>query len=196
MLISGGMVTIDISQGVAQLHSIDSMRLQTASAVVETLKNSAHAMGLTTKQLETLIRKTFGIIDAANKAIEGTEVKARTMHEKVKYTTRQTLQHVYHMASQAWNLIEMAFGTSKNAASQMIGFAISTMTSIIAAGYAAASQWAAAGPWGAAMAILNLATVAVNTATQASMIASRAGLDNAPATIGNVFTGFPGGYLD
>jgi hypothetical protein len=99
---------------------------------------------------------------------------------------------VYQMAGQAWQLIEMAFGMSKNATSRMIGFAISSMTQIISAGYAAAAQWAASGNiLGIAMSILNLSVVGINVAQQATMVAQQTNLDAQPGIVGNILMGAP-----
>jgi len=191
MIVSGAMCTMDTSQAQLALSQIDHQRTMMAAMIAAVIADFTKAYSISNRRRDELTKRINDTLLMSAQAEAKITANMDKAELKVKMTTRKVLHMVYHMAGQAWQLIEMAFGASKNAATRMIGFAISTMTQIISAGYAAAAQWAAAGPWGAAMAILNLAVVGINIAQQATMIAQQSNMESQPGIVGNILAGFP-----
>jgi hypothetical protein len=191
MHVTGAMVTMDTSAAHLALSQIDQERSVMTGMVAAVIADFTKAYHISNVRRDELTNRLARLMALWDKEKARMHADMDQTEGKIKLTSRRTMHMVYQMASQAWQLIEMAFGASKNATSRMIGFAISAMSQIIAAGYSAAAQWAAAGPWGAAMAALNLTVIGINVAQQGTMIAQQANLDAQPGIVGNIIMGAP-----
>jgi CDP-diacylglycerol pyrophosphatase len=182
-------VTADTSAAETSIRRVDGERAVVAGAIEAFIQAWAGRKGFTeataqrlNENIQEMLQKLYGDMAKAREA----SVK---LESDVKVSTHRVISHSMMMLSQAWNIVERIAGDSKNVAVRIVSLTISSISSVIAMGYASAATMATMGPAGVAMAAMQIGSTLTSVAAQANAVANQAAIENAVITTGKITFG-------
>jgi uncharacterized membrane protein YjjP (DUF1212 family) len=182
-------VTMDTSAAEQQLDYIDRERMATNAMVEATIKEIGRKFKLTNNAIAAIQAAVGVATTVADKQISVVRAKKEVLEKEVKISTMHLVGHIFMMVTQSWDQVERAFGLSKNAASKMVGFAISGLSQMISLAWSSVATFASMGPWGLLFIGPAIAAAVSGLTSQATALGTQQSIDATPAVVGVALNG-------